>query len=428
MEHFSQPTRPITTVTIKSAFIADWRTADGRRERMFRWLQAQRRHLDAAAGCRCARSPVGHLERADRPVGRTKPGTGISYARSLVNDTWGQLVRLTTDPKPDINPHVTVDSQRNIHVVWQAHPNNAGDIYYCKFDGTSWSQPLAVTSDAESDWFPRVAVDEQRHGVDRLRQLPQRRLRRLSDERPRRTDRDRSFRSRRRRITKPMPASPAAATAPCGSPGNREAPNWGKDVGYWLRRNNRNQGSSLGSTRHVKVACYRDGKLLAAPDVQKSLAEADDRPAVEETAMAVAGMRQGWAHLAPLSSPDLCPQRQRPRGQKGWVESVTTLSPNGWTPAVDLAASTGRISVFSRILPAQDGSLWVAYSSDARDPRNYHRPIQDVALITNVPAPPAESRRSASLPPIARPTRPPACRHGTARAKRDRSSGSEASA
>ena len=118
-----------------------------------------------------------------------------------------------------------------------------------------------------------------------------------------------------------------------------------------------------------------------------------------------------------------------PRGQKGWVESVTTLSPNGWTPAVDLAASTGRISVFSRILPAQDGSLWVAYSSDARDPRNYHRPIQDVALVTNVPAPSGRDRRSARSPRISAPDPPagmPAVER--ARARRNRSNEFAASA
>jgi len=168
--------------------------------------------------------------------------------------------------------------------------------------------------------------------------------------------------------------------------------NWGKDVGYWLRRNNRNQGDSLGSTRHVKVACYRDGKLFAAPDVQKSLAESSGPAAAgEETAMATLACGPDgriWLRFRHMIHPR--DSRGRPRGHKGWVESVTTLSPAGWTPAVDLAASAGRISVFSRILPAQDGSLWVAYSGDARDPRNYHRPIQDVALVTNVPAPSAE--------------------------------------
>jgi hypothetical protein len=324
-------------------------------------------------------------EQTGQSAGQT--GNWDLYARSLENDTWGKLVRLTTNPKPDINPHVTVDEKRNIHVVWQAHPNNAGDIYYCKFDGTSWSRPLAVTSDAESDWFPRVAVDASGTAW-------------IAFDSYRNGDYDvflTSVRDGKAGRVIPIATSSyyeAHASVACDRgvwiAWEQGGPNWGKDVGYWLRRNNRSLGSSLGSTRHVKVACYRDGKLLAAPDVQKSLAEADDPAlAVEESAMpSLASGKDGriWLRFRHL----IFARRQRPRGQKGWVESVTTLSPKGWTKAHDLAASTGRISVFSRILPVDDGSLWVAYSSDARDPRNFHRPIQDVALITNVPAPSAE--------------------------------------
>ncbi|HUE17917.1 MAG TPA: hypothetical protein VMR25_27425 [Planctomycetaceae bacterium] len=320
-----------------------------------------------------------------------KTGNWDLYARSLVNDTWGKLVRLTTDPKPDINPHVAIDAKRNIHVVWQAHPNNAGDIYYCKFDGTTWSSPLAVTSDPESDWFPRVAVDKSGTAW-------------IAFDSYRNGDYDvflTSVRDGRPGRVIPIATSSyyeAHASVACDRDGavwvawEQGGPNWGKDVGYWLQRNSRNQGSSLGSTRRVKVACYRDGKLLAAADVQASLADASGpAPASEETAMAALACGQDgriWLRFRHMVFAQ--PLRARPRGQKGWVESITTLSPKGWTPAIDLAASAGRISVFSRILPAQDGSLWVGYSSDARTPRNYHRPIQDVALITNVPAPPAE--------------------------------------
>lgn len=336
-----------------------------------------------------------------------KTGNWDLYARSLVNDTWGPLVRLSTDPKPDINPHVAIDSQRNIHVVWQAHPKNAGDIYYCKFDGENWSQPLAVTSDAESDWFPSVAVDKDGTAW-------------IAFDSYRNGDYDvflTTVRDGRPGKVIPIATSSyyeAHASVACGRDGavwvawEQGGANWGKDVGYWLHRTNRNQGSSLGSTRHVKVACYREGNVLAAPDVQKSLTEPGaEAPSTDETAMATLACGQDGRVWLRFRRMVFAPQRRgRPRGQKGWVESVTTLSPNGWNPAVDLAASTGRISVFSRILPAKDGSLWVAYSSDARDPRNYHRPIQDVALVTNIPAP----RTEIGVPKLAayQPPDPPA--------------------
>ncbi|HEY2250167.1 MAG TPA: hypothetical protein VGH74_03860, partial [Planctomycetaceae bacterium] len=49
-----------------------------------------------------------------------KTGNWDLYARSLAGEEWGPIVRLTDDPKPDINPHVFTDAARNIHVVWQA--------------------------------------------------------------------------------------------------------------------------------------------------------------------------------------------------------------------------------------------------------------------------------------------------------------------
>src|SRR5581483_3133765 len=85
------------------------------------------------------------------------------YARALADNTWGPIVRLTDNPRPDINPHVVTDAKRNIYVVWQAHPDNTGDVMLCRYDGKSWSKPLAVTSGTGSDWFPQVAVD--RDGV-----------------------------------------------------------------------------------------------------------------------------------------------------------------------------------------------------------------------------------------------------------------------
>src|SRR5579872_3711887 len=92
-----------------------------------------------------------------------KTGNWDLYARALEAGGWGPIVRLTDDPGPDINPHVFSDAAHNIHVVWQAHPHNNGDIEYCRFDGKAWSKPLAITTDAESDWYPHGAVDS--HGT-----------------------------------------------------------------------------------------------------------------------------------------------------------------------------------------------------------------------------------------------------------------------
>ena len=313
----------------------------------------------------------------------TSSGNWDLYARPLEGDQWGKLVRLTDDPKPDINPHVAVDSERNIHVVWQAHPFNNGDIQYCRFDGNRWSKPLAVTSDSESDWYPHVAVDGSGKAW-------------IVFDSYRNGDYDvflTSVEGQELGFVVPIAASTyyeahaSIAVTPDGRvwiAWEQGGHNWGKDQGYWLRQQNRNQGSTLGSTRQVKVACYYDGKLWAAPDVADSLPEKGrNRPT------ALAELATGSDGRLWLRYRHQVRRRQRNgnRFRRGWTENVTCLTGEGWKQAIELPASTGRISVFSRLLPMPDGSLYVAYSADARHARNFHRPIHDMVMLARVDQP-----------------------------------------
>lgn len=309
------------------------------------------------------------------------------YARPLEGDKWGKVVRLTDDPKPDINPHVTTDAARNIHVVWQAHPQNNGDVQYCRFDGNTWSKPLPVTSDAASDWYPHVAVD--REGTVWIAFDSYRNgdydvfLTSVSGDKPGRVI--------------PITASSyyeAHASVACTPDGRvwvaweQGGHNWGKDQGYWLRQQKKDAGTTLGSTRQVKVACWYHDAVYAAPDVADSLPEDTRNQPTAMAELAADSSGRLWLRYRHMIRRPLGGRRGRSR--RGWTENITTLTKQGWQPAKELAASLGRISVFSRILPVQDGSLWVAYSGDARVPRNLHRPIHDTAMAVNVPKPDAE--------------------------------------
>lgn len=306
------------------------------------------------------------------------------YARPLVGKSWGKLVRLTDDPKPDINPHVTSDAAGNIHVVWQAHPENNGDIQYCRFDGDEWSKPLAVTSDAESDWYPHVAVDAAGKAW-------------IAFDSYRNGDYDVFLTSvgEGGELGQVIPIADSSfyeahASVACGKDGRvwvaweQGGHNWGKDQGYWLNRENRNQGTTLGSTRAVKVACFHENKILGAPDVAASLPEENQARPTALAELAIGADDRVWLRFRNLTRGQL---RRRNRFTKGWTENVTCLTADGWHPATTAPASPGRISVFSRVLPMQDGSLYLAYSADARAVQNYHRPIQDTALVVNIPRP-----------------------------------------
>lgn len=316
-----------------------------------------------------------------------KTGNWDLYARVLEEKEWGPLVRLTDDARPDINPHVFSDADRNIHIVWQAHPDNNGDVQYCKFDGNAWSKPLAVTSDAESDWYPRGAVDAAGTVW-------------ITFDSYRNGDYDVFLTSLA--ANKLGPVIPIAASSyyeahssVTATPDGRVwvaweqgGHNWGKDQGYWLQRETRNQGTALGSTRSVKAACYHEGKVWAAPDVAAALTEDGRTQPTALPELATGPEGRLW-----LRCRHLVRGTKRPNGSftRGWTENVTYLTAEGWKPFVELPASAGRISVFSRILPLKAGRLMVAYSSDARAVDNYHRPIQDTALVKVIEKPTEEA-------------------------------------
>jgi hypothetical protein len=319
-----------------------------------------------------------------------KSGNWDLYARSLGEQEWGPIVRLTDDPRPDVNPHVFSDDARNIHVVWQAHPDNNGDIQYCRFDGKTWSKPLAVTADSESDWYPHGAVDAQGTVW-------------IAFDSYRNGDYDvflTSLAAEKEGVQKPGPIIPIAASSYYEAHPSVAATadgrvwiaweqgghNWGKDQGYWLNRENRNQGTALGSTRGVKVACYHESKIWAAPDIKPALPEEGRNQPTALAELAAGPDGRLW-----LRCRHLIRGRERPNGSftRGWTENVTYLTAEGWKPFVEMPASAGRISVFSRILPLKAGALLAAYSADARTVENYHRPIHDTVLVKRI-AKPAE--------------------------------------
>lgn len=318
-------------------------------------------------------------EQTGRSQGKT--GNFDVYARALIKTQWGPLVRLSNDPKSDINLHVATDKDRNIHIVWQAHPGNFGVVRYRRFDGENWSNTVSVTTDQGSDWYPRVAVDNQ--GVAWI-----------AFDSYRNGDYDVFLTSvTNGRTGRLIPIATtkyyeAHASVACTPDGNvwvtweQGGYRWGKDQGYWLRTSNRNIGSTLGSARTIAVAAYAGGKLLAGPAL----------PGGPQRARAMPGLAVGkdgrlWLRYRHQKRGGM---RRPGRFTRYWTENVTHLTGAGWAEPIELAASNGRISAFSRALPTSDGALVVAYSGDRRTAPNYHMPNRDHVLIATVSRPDAE--------------------------------------
>jgi hypothetical protein len=333
-----------------------------------------------------------------------KSGNWDVYARALVGHEWGPLHRISNDPKPDINPHVAVDRTGVVYVVWQGHADNTGDVMLSRLEGDAWSRPLAVTRGPESDWYPHVAID--RDGVAWI-----------AFDSYRNGDYDVFLTSvKGSSVGKVLPIATsryyeAHASVACTPDGSvwvaweQGGYLWGKDQGYWLRRDNRNAGTPLGSERHVRVAAVKGDAILAAPAVDQALGSAGERGhAAPELASDAAGRL--WLRFRQQKVGGM---RQPGRFTRYWTENVTFLTAKGWSPAVELAGSTGRISVFSRILPlsgAEVGTLAVAYSGDGRGGPNYHQPQKDRTMVALLAAP----KESVGYPELAayQPPAPPA--------------------
>ena len=179
-----------------------------------------------------------------------RAATGISTPDRWSGDAWGPFVRLTDDPKPDINPHVAVDKDRNIHVVWQAHPEQQRRHSILQVRRQRMVEAAGRHVGCGKRLVSARRRRQRRDCVDRLRQLPQRRLRRLSHVGP-----------RQRSCGKVIPIADSSyyeahASVACTPDGKvwvaweQGGHNWGKDQGYWLQAGNSQSGDDAG--KHAK--------------------------------------------------------------------------------------------------------------------------------------------------------------------------------
>jgi hypothetical protein len=354
-------------------------------------------------------------------TGQTATSTGNwdLYARELRANEWGPIVRLTENPKPDINHHVAVDAKHNIYVVWQAHPENNGDIMLRRFDGKEWSKPIAVTSGSAGDWYPQVAIDSR--GVAWI-----------AFDSYRNGDYDVYLTSLEgETVGELIPiatsryyeAHPSVTCTPDGKvwiAWEQAGYNWGKDQGYWLKRAENagkpgsakaadphpagaGDGSTLGSPRRVQVVAYQNGTISAAPEIVTGVAPDAQNPTALPN-LATGSDGRVWLSFRRMNRG----VRMKAKNQfsRFWSQNVSYLTADGWKPASTLPGSTGRISVFNRIIPTSDGGLAVAYSGDQRGPANYHQPIRDQVLATLLPRPeegPGAPMLEAYQPPEAPP-------------------------
>ena len=108
-------------------------------------------------------SPVRYVEKSEDLIGGGAAGVVIN----MVDDDFKVTKSITVDKTPtsndvDQNPKSAgvIDSQGNLHVIWERDTKTATDIYYTKFNGKNFSEPVSVSNSPEiGSVNPTVAVD-----------------------------------------------------------------------------------------------------------------------------------------------------------------------------------------------------------------------------------------------------------------------------
>lgn len=312
------------------------------------------------------------------------------YARRLdeAASRWGNLVRLSSHPNPDIDHHLAADSRGWLWVVWQGFRDNSSDIFLRYYNGSRWSDEIQISNHPANDWEPQVAIDKRgaaivvwdsyRNGnYDVL-------LRTLAD-------------------GELGPVTPVASTAKFEAHASvavdldgrawvawdEGAANWGKDSGptidpQWIARGRELwtswidqpsiPGARLYESRKINLAIFEGGRRMApGSDLSKALAVAEipdhDFPQlhVDPASGRVALLFHRWNHVRWTESLGFRPTY--------WEHAVVFYEGERWSAVHTMPESWGRISARADAAFGSDGSLRVAWPTDGR---LEERPVREV--------------------------------------------------
>ena len=96
------------------------------------------------------------ITRSARPP--TAPAIGTFTRWHGEDDEWGRQHRLSSNPLPDIKPHVARAGDGTLYVVWQSMAGRHSQIRLKYLRGGRWSETVSVTNTSANNWAPAVAA------------------------------------------------------------------------------------------------------------------------------------------------------------------------------------------------------------------------------------------------------------------------------
>jgi hypothetical protein len=323
------------------------------------------------------------------------------YARRFnpEKQAWDAIVRLTSDPLPDVNPRLATDGKGKFALVWQGFRGRNSNIFLKTFDGERWSNEIRITNRAANDWEPAaafdgkgdiwVAYDSYKSGsYDVL-------LSRISG----------GALQGEEMTVAGTPLYEARATVAVDKldrvwvAWEEGRAGWGKDQGYILRQNPK--GVQLGGIRTSRIRCLAGGEWK---EPVQPLSAAFPAGNVHQPHVLSDGGGSVWVAAKRRHQPPVEPgQRNRPGY---WYYLISHLDGEAWQKAVEVPNSWGRSS--TRFSAASDGrGLWLAWDTDGRLAPFSHRPHQQRVYAGRISQPPVSEAalRTATAPNVPEPER-----------------------
>ncbi|MBM3497993.1 MAG: hypothetical protein FJX74_04905 [Armatimonadetes bacterium] len=317
------------------------------------------------------------------------------YALRFDGERWSEPVNISHAPGHDFNQTLWAAETGEVYCVWQGFRNGSSDILLAACRDAAWREPTRVADSPANEWAPAiagrgaqtyVAYDTYEHGSYDVY------LARIVD-----------GRAAERTLIAGSPRFEAKASVAIDVQGRvwiawqDAGEDWAKDTGYTVPQAARTQG--IYGERNLKVACFAEGRLAAAPDVSLSMPEGERR-LLEEPRLCATDDGRVWLalrHPATLRRA----QGQRVYGERAWEEYATYLSGDAWAPALYLPANLARIDTFPAIVPSGEGVMLVCHSDNRgmNDPRKMTRNTIFAAAVTT-----AEPVSEAVLTPVELPT------------------------
>ncbi|MBI1356238.1 MAG: hypothetical protein GC160_17995 [Acidobacteria bacterium] len=319
------------------------------------------------------------------------------YARRFdpKEQTWGRLERLTDHPLPDVNPRLASDGKGRLAVVWQGWRGRFANIFLKTLDNGLWQETLQVSAHPANEWEPAaafdsagtvwVAWDSYRNGNYDI------------------------YLAGAKDGAVTVPEMAVAATAlyevkpTLAVDGDDRVwvayeeggANWGKDTGYTIHKTE--PGVVIGGDRSVRVMTFANGKIQAPADsLQRVMSPAGGTP---DWTYQPHLFRDGKGSVWAVAKRRI--NLRQGNGNRGyWEYYLSQYAGDRWTDAVAIPHSKGRSSTRIQATVDRNGDLNLAWPTDNRTEKYYHRPIRGEVYVGKVAAAAAAPMKLISPTPL----------------------------